>query len=102
MKIISVPKIKTGLYKNAGLSGHKTQQNANGHLVSNQTGVQKKTFEYLTSNLGNDAHAHTLDDKIDQGLHQVDLTGKLVKKRDGRDRDSMLTDYFSAKKKFGR
>ena len=99
MKHISVPKIKTGIYKNAGLSGHKTQQNANGHLVSNQTGVQKKTFEYLTSNLGNDAHAHTLDERIDQGLQNVDLAGKLNKKRE---RDDMLTDYFSAKKKFGR
>lgn len=70
---INVPKIKGGIYKNAGLSGHKTQQNANGLLVSNQSGVQKKTFEYLTSNMGNEsaAHAHTLDDKVrmeDKGL----------------------------------
>jgi len=104
LKNINVPKIKTGIYKNAGLSGHKTQQNANGHLVSNQTGVQKKTFEYLTNNMGNDSavHAHTLDDKVrieDKGLQNVDLSSKLAKKRE---KDDMLTDYFSAKKKFGR
>jgi hypothetical protein len=45
------------------------------------------------------AHAHTLDDKLDKGLQNVDLSSKLVKKRE---RNDMLSDYYSAKKKFGR
>jgi hypothetical protein len=68
--------------------------------VSNQSGVQKKTFEYLTSNMGHDtgAHAHTLDQKPAKGELGVSLASKLQK----RDRDDMMTDYFSAKKKLGR
>lgn len=44
-------------------------------------------------------HAHTLDDKPTKGELGVGLNSKLHNKKD---RNEMLTDYFSAKKKFGR
>ena len=74
---ISVPKLKQGIYKNA--SGFSAQKTNNGHLVSNQSGVQKKTFEYLTANMANDvaAHANTLDEKPAKGELGVALSSKL-------------------------
>ena len=97
LKQISIPKIKSGINKNAALSGHRTQQNSNGLLVSNQHGVQKKTFEYLTNNIQDNVHAHTLDE---QSINQVELSQKLL--RNKKEKDDILSDYFSAKKKFGR
>ena len=91
-----MPKLRTGIYKNAGFSA---QKGSNGHIVSNQSGVQKKTFEYLTANMANDLHAHTLDDKPAKGELAIGLNPKLQGKKE---RNNMLTDYFSAKKKFGR
>ena len=93
-----MPKLKSAIYKNAGFSAQKT---SNGHIVSNQSGVQKKTFEYLTANMANDGmgHAQTLDEKPAKGELAVGLSSKLQNKKE---RNEMLTDYFSAKKKFGR
>ena len=97
MNNLTVPKLKSGIYKNSGLSAQKA---GNGQLVSNQSGVQKKTFEYLTANMANDSgHAQTLDDKATKGELAVGLTSKLQGKKE---RNDMLTDYFSAKKKLGR
>lgn len=94
---IAVPKLKSGIYKNAAFAS--AQKTSNGHIVSNQSGVQKKTFEYLTANMANEGHAQTLDDKPTKGDLGVGLHSKLQNKKDKND---MLTDYFSAKKKLGR
>jgi len=44
-------------------------------------------------------HANTLDDKPARGELAVGLSSKLQNKKD---KNEMLTDYFSTKKKFGR